>query len=115
VVETQRSRVGRNSQGEDTRPYRFGEFDILGVSMEPVSRDWSTFRFTLGRWLIPRAANPLWIAIYQPVSLTPDDDWTDSLAQCIEWLESGVEKDNSRRSERGKSETRSSFYYVHNN
>jgi hypothetical protein len=92
VVETQKSRAGKNAAGESTRPYRFGEFDILAVSMEPVTRNWSTFRFTLGRWLIRRKENPQWIAIYQPVSFVPDDDWTDSLATCIEWLDSGVAK-----------------------
>lgn len=92
VVETQKSRAGRNAASEDTRPYRFGEFDILAVSMEPVTHDWSTFRFTLGRWLVPRKDNPKWIAIYQPVTFVPDDDWTESLATGIEWLDSGVKK-----------------------
>ena len=92
VVETQKSRAGKNAVGEDTRPYRFGEFDILAVSMEPITNNWSTFRFTLGRWLIPRKENAKWIAIYQPVSFVPDDDWTDSLATCIEWLDNGIDR-----------------------
>ncbi|MEO8497398.1 MAG: hypothetical protein ABI614_20195 [Planctomycetota bacterium] len=92
VVETQKSRAGKNAAGESTRPYRFGEFDILVVSMEPVTRNWTSFRFTLGQWLIPRIDNPKWVAIYQPISFEPDDDWTDSLATCIEWFDSGVAK-----------------------
>lgn len=56
VVETQKSRKGTNrASGESTRPYRFGEFDILAVSMEPATNDWSQFRFTVGNWLIPRS------------------------------------------------------------
>src|SRR5205085_4298362 len=92
VVETQKSRKGVDVEGNDTRPYRFGEFDILAVSMEPVTRDWKSFRFTLGRWLLPRPDNSKLMRKYQPVSFMPDEDWTDSLATCLEWLASGVEK-----------------------
>jgi len=36
VVETQRTRGGKDLRtGENTRPYRFGEFDIIAVSMHP--------------------------------------------------------------------------------
>lgn len=36
VVETPRTRGGKDlTSGEDTRPYRYGEFDILAVSMHP--------------------------------------------------------------------------------
>jgi hypothetical protein len=93
VVETQKSRKGIDrASGESTRPYRFGEFDILAVSMEPATGDWSQFRFTLGKWLIPRPEEPNLIAIYQPVSLEPNEDWTDSLATVIQWLQSGQKK-----------------------
>lgn len=88
VVETQKSRrgVGRSSAA-NTRPYRFGDFDILAVSMEPATRDWSQFRFTVANWLIPRPDAAELIAVYQPVSLHPNDDWTDKLATAIEWLQ----------------------------
>jgi hypothetical protein len=93
VVETQKSRKGTDrSSGESTRPYRFGEFDLLAVSMEPATGDWSQFRFTLGNWLLPRAEDPRLISIYQPVSLEPNEDWTDSLATAIQWLQSGHKK-----------------------
>lgn len=92
VVEVQKTRAGNKSNGGSTRPYRFGEFDILAVSMEPVGGDWCAFRFTLCRWLIPRAADASLIQVYQPVSLTPNDDWTDSLATCIEWHFNDVQK-----------------------
>jgi hypothetical protein len=86
VVETQKSRKGTNRlSGQNTRPYRFGEFDILAVSMEPATSDWSQFRFTLGNWLIPRKEDAGLIAIYQPVALEPNEDWTDSLAIALEW------------------------------
>lgn len=93
VVETQKSRTGSHrSSGANTRPYRFGEFDILAVCMEPVTSNWSQFRFTVGRWLLPRLEAPELIAVYQPVSLEPNSDWTDSLATAIEWWRSGHKK-----------------------
>lgn len=93
VVETQKSRKGTDrTSGAETRPYRFGEFDILAVSMEPATGDWSQFRFTVGNWLIPRVEDPSLIAIYQPVSLVPNEDWTESLENAIQWLRSGRRK-----------------------
>lgn len=93
VVETQKSRKGTDrTSGQSTRPYRFGEFDILAVSMEPATGDWSQFRFTPGSWLMPRPDEPKLIAIYQPVSLEPNEDWTDSLPTAIQWLQSGQRK-----------------------
>ena len=48
VVETQRTRGGKDTKtGEDTRPYRFGEFDILAVATEPSSQRWDTFMYTV--------------------------------------------------------------------
>jgi hypothetical protein len=86
VVETQKSRKGVDrASGANTRPYRFGEFDILAVSMEPATADWAQFRFTVGDWLIPRPSDTSLIAVYQPVSLEPNDDWTNSLATAIDW------------------------------
>ena len=86
VVETQRTRGGRDPQtGEDTRPYRFGEFDILAVCMEPCTGDWNAFRYTVAKWLIPNPDSPRQILKFQPVALEPDEDWTDSLEECIEW------------------------------
>jgi hypothetical protein len=93
VVETQKSRKGTDrASGENTRPYRFGEFDILAVSMEPATCDWSQFRFTLGAWLIPWPEKPDLIAIYQPVALEPNEDWTNSLTMAIEWWRSKRKK-----------------------
>lgn len=91
VVETQKTRAGTKG-GNKTRPYSFGEFDILAVSMEPTTRDWSQFRFTVGNWLLPRPDAPNLLAVLQPVSLEPNEDWTDSLATAIEWFRSGQRK-----------------------
>ena len=93
VVEVQKTRAGKDATtGEATRPYRFGEFDIIAVSMEPATGDWSQFRYTVGNWLIPRPSTPTLVAVLQPVSLEPNDDWTDSLPTAIEWFTSGRKK-----------------------
>ena len=53
VVEVQKTRGGIDLQtNKETRPYRFGEFDILAVNMHPSSREWSRFFYTVSGWLI---------------------------------------------------------------
>ncbi len=90
VVEVQKTRGGIDLQtNEDTRPYRFGEFDILAVNMHPSTRDWNRFVFTVSGWLIPRHANPGLIEIFQPVSPNSNDVWTDALETCINWVLAG--------------------------
>jgi hypothetical protein len=87
VVEVQKTRGGIDLQtGENTRPYRFGEFDILAVNMHPSTRDWHRFLFTLGKWLLPRHANAWLIEIFQPVPKSPNDFWTDSFETCLRWF-----------------------------
>ncbi len=93
VVETQRTRGGKDQRtGENTRPYRFGEFDILAVSLHPSTGDWSRFRYTVARWLIPMPKKKSLILKFQPVATEPNDVWTDDLLTCILWLRSGVKK-----------------------
>jgi hypothetical protein len=93
VVETQRTRGGKDtSTGEDTRPYRFGEFDILAVAMHPSTGKWEDFRYTVGDWLIPHSDHEKLLLKFQPVAAGVDDDWTDSLETCIKWLLDGKKK-----------------------
>ena len=91
VVEVQKTRSGKKN-GEQTRPYRFGDFDILSVNLHPVTGDWERFMFTVGGWLLPRQKELNLIEIFQPVPITPDEYWTDDLSQCIEWFLSGTTK-----------------------
>src|SRR5690606_6724744 len=51
VVETWRTRTGKKD-GRATRPYRYGEFDILAVGMHPSSGSWDSFMFSVERWLL---------------------------------------------------------------
>ena len=92
VVETQKTRGGKDSEGQDTRPYRFRDFDILAVSMHPSTSDWSRFSYTVAHWLIPDPQNEKQVFKFQPVALVPNADWTDSLEVCVEWLGAGLRK-----------------------
>ena len=95
VVEVQKTRGGIDLQtNEPTRPYRFGDFDILAVNMHPSTADWTKFLFTVGDWLLPRVENEALIEIMQPVPKGPEGDvWTDNLETCIKWL---TEKEKKR-------------------
>ena len=70
-----------------TRPYTFGDFDILAVNMHPSSGNWNDFRYTVASWLLPRPANENLIEIFQPVAAIPNEAWTDDLATCLKWYE----------------------------
>jgi hypothetical protein len=76
----------------DTRPYPFGAFDILAVNMQPATKKWSEFRFTVANWLLERPDSPSLIEIHQPVALIPDDAWTDNLNTCLDWFLKGEKK-----------------------
>jgi hypothetical protein len=92
VAETQRTRAGKDpATGEDTRPYRFGEFDILAVSMHPSTNDWSTFLYTVGSWLLPRD-NPDLVLKFQPIPVSPDEEWTGDFLTCVQWFRSSISK-----------------------
>lgn len=91
VVEVQKTRGGE-IDGKKTRPYRFGDFDILAVNLHPSTGHWERFAFTVGSWLLPRKGDATLIEIMQPVAVTPDEYWTDDLGRCIEWLAAGTRK-----------------------
>jgi hypothetical protein len=75
-----------------TRPYRFGDFDVLAVNMHPSSGNWKSFRYTLGAWLLPRPADQHLIEVFQPVAAVPNDVWTDDLETCLKWFKSGAKR-----------------------
>ncbi|HID29779.1 MAG TPA: DNA-binding protein [Desulfobacterales bacterium] len=92
VVETQRTRGGKGPDGEDTRPYRFGEFDLLAVSLHPGTGNWKNFLFTVSDWLLPREEDASQLLKFQPVPREPDSHWTDDLEIAIAWLEKKSDK-----------------------
>jgi hypothetical protein len=93
VVETQRTRRGSDKRtGGSTRPYRFGEFDLLAVAMYPSTHEWNTFMYTVADWLLPGRTEPSEILKFQPVATLPDDDWTSDFHTAVGWLRSRVQK-----------------------
>jgi len=93
VVEVQRTRTGVDSvTGQPTRPYSFGQFDILAVSMQPSTNEWDNFMYTVGTWLRPRTNTPELIEVMQPIPLEANEDWTDDLGTAIEWVRSRTKK-----------------------
>jgi hypothetical protein len=92
VVETWKTRGGTSAGGQTTRPYRFGEFDLLAVSMQPSTGDWGRFHYTVEAWLIPNPTHPDQLLKYQPVAASPNEDWTDDLHTAVRWLRSGEKK-----------------------
>ena len=93
VVETQKTRAGKQRKtGGSTRPYRFGEFDVLAVAMHPVTSRWDTFMYTVADWLIASPANSEELLKFQPVSATPNGDWTDQFVTATEWFRAGVKR-----------------------
>jgi hypothetical protein len=93
VVETQKTRRGlKRKTGGATRPYRFGEFDVLAVAMYPSTNRWDSFLFTVADWLLPGRSDPAEILKFQPVASTLNEDWTDSFATAVSWFRSRVKK-----------------------
>jgi len=93
VVEVQKTRSGfHRVTKKATRPYEFGEFDILAVAMHPSTHDWNRFMFSLGNWLIPLSSDKALVEIFQPVAPVTTGGWTDSLETCLEWLAAGEQK-----------------------
>lgn len=93
VVETQRTRGGKNPRtGESTRPYKFGEFDILAVSMHPSTNDWSNFFYTVADWPLPRKEDPKLLLKFQPVPKMLNKYWTDDFETCVNWFREKTKK-----------------------
>ena len=93
VVETQKTRGGKKKKtGAATRPYRFGEFDLLAVAMYPSTARWDTFMYTVADWLLSGRTDPTEILKYQPVASIPDEDWTDDFSVAVARLRSGKKK-----------------------
>lgn len=83
-TETQKTRTGTDGD-EKTRPYRYGEFDILAVSMQPSTGAWDRYMYTVGRWLL-EGKTPNEMATMQPVAQVPSEFWTDDFNVAAGWL-----------------------------
>lgn len=92
LVGTEESLEATETVTVKTRPYSFGDFDILAVNMHPSSGNWRNFRYTVASWLLPRSHDQKLIEIFQPVAATPNEVWTDDLAACLEWYDGGEQR-----------------------
>ncbi len=45
--------------------------------------------YTVGSWLMPRAADKKLMEIMQPVASKRSEVWTDSIEECFQWFLSG--------------------------
>lgn len=91
LVEPQKTRSGKR-QGRATRPYRFGEFDVLAVATYAVTKQWNSFMYTVASWLLPDPADATQMYARQPMAMSPNDDWTDDFATAAAWFRSGQRK-----------------------
>ena len=85
MTETQKTRTGTDGDENQTHPNRYGEFDVLAVSMQPSCGRWDSFIYTLGRWLLPGKKSGE-IATLQPVATVPNDFWTDDFRVAVSWF-----------------------------
>jgi hypothetical protein len=93
VAETQKTRGGIDAASkEDTRPYKYGEFNILAVSMHPSTGDWSSFMYTVSDWLISQEDDKTKMLKFQPVSSVDNEDWTSDFETCVNWFRKGIKK-----------------------
>jgi hypothetical protein len=93
IVETQKTRKGTDKTTQaNTRPYHFGEFDILCVSLQPSLKSWHSFMYTVGSWLVPKPTESHLLETYQPVAPKRNEFWTDDIMEAIAWFRSGEHK-----------------------
>jgi hypothetical protein len=85
MTETQKTRTGTDGDANKTRPYRYGEFDILAVSMQPSTGNWDRYMYTLGRWLLTGKQEGE-MATLQPVTMESGEFWTDSFITAAQWF-----------------------------
>ncbi len=96
VVEVQRTRGGKRKDGTKTRPYRFGEFDVLAVCMEPSAGDWTRFMYAPANLLQPDPKDPDVIRKFQAVPKETDVRWADNLSECMDRWERSVPNETGR-------------------
>lgn len=86
VVEVQRTRGGQRA-GVSTRPYRFGEFDLLAVCMQASTGDWHSFLYAPAARLVADQTDKSIIKKFQAVpsyEMGDGDVWAKSLTTTLE-------------------------------
>lgn len=72
-------------QKKPLRALSFTEFDILAVSMQPLTRRWSDFRYALSRMLAPHKDSAESISPVQWLPSTTSHSWTSDFNICLSW------------------------------
>jgi hypothetical protein len=84
VVEVQRTRTRRSKDGGDTRPYRFGEFDLLAVCMQASTGSWHSFMYIPSKSLTPKTLATDQIETLQSIPEFGDNGvWSTDLATAL--------------------------------
>ncbi len=86
IVEVQRTRTGEKD-GVSTRPYRFGEFDLLAVCMWASTGDWHSFLYVPAARLVADYRDKNIIKTLQPIPNYENGDsdvWTKNLTTALE-------------------------------
>lgn len=96
VVEVQRTRGGKKKDGTDTRPYRFGEFDVLAVCMEPSAGEWTRFMYAPAHLLQPDPKDAEVVRKFQAIPIGPNDRWTDNLSECLDRWETSTPSESGQ-------------------
>ena len=88
VVEVQRTRTGKTKDGNDTRPYRFGEFDLLAVCMQASTGSWQSFMYVPAKFLTAKPEAPNEIETLQSIPAFGDNGvWSSDLATAMSRIE----------------------------
>jgi hypothetical protein len=85
VVEVQRTRTGTGKDGAATRPYRFGEFDLLAVCMQASTGDWHSFMYVPSSALTAKPSSKDEIETFQKIPEFGDNGiWTNELTVALD-------------------------------
>jgi hypothetical protein len=87
LVETQKTRGGLDEEKKKTRPYKYGEFDLLAVSLQPSTGQWNSYMYTVGNWLLA-SKEPNELATMQPVTIGESEYWTSDFSIAANWFRS---------------------------
>src|SRR5271156_6465795 len=83
VVEVQRTRTGERD-GVSTRPYRFGEFDLLAVCMWASTGDWHSFLYVSAGSLLADDRDKKVIKTFQPIPNYENSGRRDANIACTD-------------------------------
>jgi hypothetical protein len=85
VKGTARVKTDSADPWQGKRGWSLADFDVLAVSLQPLTRRWSDFSYTLSGWLTPSRSNAVFVENLQPVSPDASGIWTNDLLTCLEW------------------------------